>query len=314
VIVVSKLKAAGALWFCFWATGCLDFRPHADPGRAAATNDGSAMDLPWPAEEAATAGPADGAAVASDLGPDSAPRNDDAAIAPTDRPASQAPDGTTGADVAVADTAPPLDAMTTQPPASGVVSLVVGNTAALSAGDATIRTILAIGFVVRLVDDNAAAVTSGADVVVLSGSCSSATIGTKYRDVPLPVVTMDAATFDAMGMTGTSDSDFGETQSSSVSIVMAGHPLAASLSGTVSVVSASASLGWGRPGPGAARVATVAGMADQVAIFAYPTGAMMVGGTAPAPRVGFFASDAATARLSDDGVKLLRAAIDWASP
>jgi len=45
---------------------------------------------------------------------------------------------------------------------------------------------------------------------------------------------------------------------------------------------------YGFPGPAAKVIATVFGQPKQAAIFAYTTGAMMVGLAAPAKRVGFF--------------------------
>ena len=72
-------------------------------------------------------------------------------------------------------------------------------------------------------------------------------------------------------------------------------------------------LSWGVPGLGAISVATAPQQPAQMAIFAYPKGAMMVGMTAPDKRIGFFAIDnPGTANLTPEGLKLLDAAIDWA--
>jgi hypothetical protein len=62
----------------------------------------------------------------------------------------------------------------------------------------------------------------------------------------------------------------------------------------------------------AVRVATVPGQMNQAAIFAYPQGAMMVATTAPAKRVGWFASDSMAGMLTPDGLRLFDAAVAWA--
>jgi hypothetical protein len=68
---------------------------------------------------------------------------------------------------------------------------------------------------------------------------------------------------------------------------------------------------FGIPAAAAIKVASIVGNADQSPLFAYPAGAMMVGLTAPAKRIGFFVHNGAPA-LTDAGNKLLLAAIDWA--
>jgi hypothetical protein len=57
--------------------------------------------------------------------------------------------------------------------------------------------------------------------------------------------------------------------------------------------------------------ATLVGTPGQATVFAYPTGTMMVGRTAPAKRLSFFAHNNAAANLTADGLKLLDAAVDW---
>jgi hypothetical protein len=191
--------------------------------------------------------------------------------------------------------------------------MVVGDPADLSMGDTRIRGLLTgRSFQVRVVDDSAMADVTGVGLVVIAGSCASATVGNKYRDVPVPVLSMELAAFDDMGWTGTTMNDFGETMSGMLTIVMPNHPMAAGLTGTIGVVSMPANFGWGRPSPGAQTVATLQGMADRATIFGYPRGAMTVSGQAAARRVGFFASDASAPNLGPNGVALFNAAVDWA--
>jgi hypothetical protein len=151
-------------------------------------------------------------------------------------------------------------------------------------------------------------------LVVVSNSASSAKILARFRDVRVPVLSMEAYIFDDMRMTGTmADTDFGDDTSTQIVITNAGHALAAGLANMVTVTTAAHSFTWGLPAPAAVRVATLPAMANKVAIFAYDAGAMMVGQAAPAKRVGLFAGESVAGALNADGEKLLDAAIDWAA-
>ena len=129
----------------------------------------------------------------------------------------------------------------------------------------------------------------------------------------MPVISLEYSLFDNLAMTGgTENTDYGGNGGTQVEIVDATHPLAASLTGVVSVVTETANMAWGNPAATAVRIATFVGNPNRVAIFAFTKGAEMLAVLAPAKRVGFFAVETAAARLSDDGIKLLAAAIDWA--
>jgi hypothetical protein len=131
--------------------------------------------------------------------------------------------------------------------------------------------------------------------------------------VAIPVICLEPFLYDEMAMTGSNPTDQGfapaQTQ---IGIVAPGHALAAGLTGTVTVLSQAHSIGFGGPSPVAMRVATVVGQPGQFAAFAYTAGAMMVGRTAPARRVGWFALHTAFASLNGEGVRMFDAAIDWA--
>jgi hypothetical protein len=197
------------------------------------------------------------------------------------------------------------------PPARNAL-FVVGNTT-LNAGDTQLRAaLMAKGLTVRLLDDAAAPDTANTQLVVLSASCMAAMLANKYRMVALPVLNLESAVYDDMGMTGTTANDFDEAMGTQVVIVLPAHPLAAGLAmGNVTVVTASSGISWGVPGAAAEKVATIPGQATHFAVFAYPKDAAMVGLQAPGKRVGLFPSDTASQRLSPDGLKLLNAAIDW---
>ena len=203
------------------------------------------------------------------------------------------------------------------PPAPRVAQLIVGSPTTPFPGDIALRTLLAVhlpGFEVRLRDDVAPIDLKDVELIVIAGSVSSDTVGSKFRDVPVPVLCLEYTLFDNLGMTAAVDQtdlggDSGGTQ---VDILDPTHPLAAGLSGLVTVVSARSNLAWGRPAAAAARVASIPGLPNRSTIFAYTTGAAMTTLAAPARRLGLFALETAAARLSDGGIQLLRAAVDWA--
>jgi hypothetical protein len=180
-----------------------------------------------------------------------------------------------------------------------------------SAADMQLRTsMMGRGLTPKIVDDNAAADVAGAALVIIAASSDSMAVANKYRDVAVPVMVIEPALFDNMGMTN--GDDYGEDNGTQVTIAMAGHPMAAGLTGNVAVLTMTATLTWGAPAASAQRVASFSGMAGRATIFGYNKGAAMVMGMAPARRVGFFAGEPAASRLTDNGKKLLDAAIDWA--
>lgn len=195
--------------------------------------------------------------------------------------------------------------------------LVVGNTT-LSAGDAALRTRLEnLGYAVTTRDDNgASAAAAGKSVIVISESVETATgIGEVFANVAVPLVTSESGIYNALKLTGpTLDTDYGTVAGQTqVTIVDPSHPLAAGLSGTVTVGSAAQPLDWGVPSASAKRVATIAGQAGRAAIFGYDSGAGMVGMNAPARRVAWFAEDAGAAVLTAAGGALFDAAVTWAA-
>jgi hypothetical protein len=148
----------------------------------------------------------------------------------------------------------------------------------------------------------------------------------KFRDVRVPAIVMKDGVIEVMGMGTGSNGGFstpvGQTQ---IAIVAPGDPLAAGLMGNVTVytkmggaacppcylkvLQTSDRLIYAFPSAQAKTIATIVGNPKESAIFAYPAGAMMVGLTAPAKRMGFFIHR--DTDYSPDGVKLFDAAIDY---
>jgi hypothetical protein len=215
----------------------------------------------------------------------------------------------------VADLPPegPAPDLAPEVPAVRTVLLVVGDD--VTTAEARLRTsLMGRGFMVKVVQDEAAADVTGVHLVIIAETCASATLTTKYRDVAVPVINLEPAVMDDMRLTGlVSGTDYEQTEGTQINIVTPLHPMAAGTSGTVTPVTGTGSfLVWGIPSDAAEKVATLPGTPARYTIFGYPAGAMMVGQAAPARRVGFFAGNTALERLNDNGVKLMNAAIDWA--
>ncbi|HEX3187644.1 MAG TPA: Ig-like domain-containing protein, partial [Pyrinomonadaceae bacterium] len=159
----------------------------------------------------------------------------------------------------------------------------------------------------------AAAVTADADgkaLVVISSTVTPSQVGTKFRTIAVPVLTWESGIYNNMGMTGSGNSDFGtKNNQSQVSITNPTHVLAAGFTGNTSVAT-SGTFNWGKPNGNAISIGTVVNDTAKTLIFAYPTGTLMPGLTAPARRVGLFMHDNTT--LNANGIALLDAAIKWA--
>jgi hypothetical protein len=157
---------------------------------------------------------------------------------------------------------------------------------------------------------------NGRSLVVVSSTVTSGDVGTKFRDVAVPVVNWEQAVQDDFLMTLNTDTvtrgtATGQTQ---LDIVNAAHPMAAGLSGTVTIATAPTDISWGQPADTAVKIATIAGDATKVALYGYDTGAKLIDGTtsAPARRVHAFMTDNAYNNLNADGRKLVTAAVAWA--
>jgi hypothetical protein len=206
----------------------------------------------------------------------------------------------------------------TNPPPPGcnkTVLFVVGSTT-LNAGDAAVKARLeSSGFTVTVKDGVAAtaADATGKGIVIISSTVNSTDVNTKFRDVKVPVVTWEAWIYDDMKMTGTANTDYGShANETRVQIAKATHPIAAGLSGTVTVNNSPKEMSFGKPSTNADVIAHVPGDPVWALVFAYETGTAMVGLKAPARRVGFFARDESGSCFTTEGWKIFDAAVNWA--
>ncbi len=216
---------------------------------------------------------------------------------------------------AITDIRPQLLIWTTQPRNA---LLVVGSNN-LNAGDNAAKTRLQnLGFTVTVKVANNGLVTADADgktVVVISSTVTANNVLNKFRYVAVPVVVWEFDVFDDMGMTGTAAGDFGTTTQTQTALQMINstHPLAAGLSGQPAFVTTGTSFSWGNPNANAAKIATIVGDANKIAIFGYDNGVMMPGLNAPSRRIGLFMTDLTANNFNTDGGSLFDAAIKWAT-
>jgi hypothetical protein len=184
---------------------------------------------------------------------------------------------------------------------------------ALKPGDTKLRMRLeGRGFTVKIGDDDDpdASKATGVDLIVITDS-NGPKVAAKYTNLAIPVICLDNTLMDDLKMTTATNE--GTTSATQVAITNTASPLAAGLTGSVTVAAAATAMTWGNPPAGAQKIATVQGQANQIAIFGYPAGAMMSGLVAPAKRVGLFISEPMAAAMNDDGWKLFDAAVDWAT-
>ncbi len=193
---------------------------------------------------------------------------------------------------------------------------MIGSFDSPSAGDQQIeRRLRDRGFVItRFADTTTSAAANGVSAVIISSSSRGTLLAGTFRDVAVPVISMKVSVFDDMGLTGPERSvDFDEEDGAEIMIHDERHPLGAGLKGTVIATTGSVSMAWGHPAPMAMRIAGLSRNPAKFVVFAYEKGTAMVGRTAPAKRVGFFATDGAAARFTPDGLRLFDASIDWAT-
>lgn len=174
-----------------------------------------------------------------------------------------------------------------------------------------------LGFQVRQADEAASPDTlKGIDLIIVSESVDAINIGTKYKDVAIPLITFENDILGELDMTGYKNGkDYGtDDDQRFLWLVNAPHPLAAGLSAGFQNVLTDEhyKMNWGRPCLGAITIATLRGEPDKAAIFAYEKGATMNGEfLAPARRLSFFLWQDTFEAMRPEGLALFRAAVLW---
>jgi hypothetical protein len=176
---------------------------------------------------------------------------------------------------------------------------------------------------------------TGYDVLYISSTMASSDTRDKYESSTIGIVCSENALIHDNNIGNFMLSDAGGNQDNitdrqTINILDPSHPLAAGLSGEVTVYDSAFSNWWqfgtGALGTGVDLVADmVLPVSDpppgaQHAIFAADVGAALLGddtpgrpATAAGRRVFFFMSDFGSADLTEDGKKLFNAAIEWAA-
>src|SRR6185436_4801448 len=151
--------------------------------------------------------------------------------------------------------------------------LVVENASTLRASDEKLRARLAsLGFAVDVgkAPSVVTADANGRGLVVISESVDPADVGTKFTNAAVPMVVCEPVQFRDLKMTGgVWGTDKGAATNQTKLQIPAGHPLAAGLSGQVTVVTAAAKFIWGNPASAARKVAAIVGSTTKRGIFAY---------------------------------------------
>lgn len=172
------------------------------------------------------------------------------------------------------------------------------------------------GYQVELLDQSVSPNSlTNTDLVIISSTVASKNLQSGWRQLPLPLMTWENDYLDDLAMTGKRiDTDFGEVEKERyLWLVNAPHALSAQLpAGTLNVYKAQAPMSWGKPGLGATTIATIYGQPEKVAIWDYEKGATMdYESLAPAKRLMFFLNNETFTNLSEDGLKLFDAEIQW---
>jgi hypothetical protein len=184
------------------------------------------------------------------------------------------------------------------------------------------RRLETLGFVVDVIDEREvrAEHLQNRALIVISPTVSAA-MHARAQDLSLynvhvPILCSRPTLYQDLGMTapGKSNAEFSNMKKY-VTIVDHGHPIAAGLEGDVEVLEANMSIGWGVPGPGAARVAVMRDRPEHAAVFAYDRDAPMLppATRAAARRVGFFLHPTAVRYSNDTAWQLFDAAVKWAT-
>ena len=199
--------------------------------------------------------------------------------------------------------------------ADATVLVVVGNPAALTAGDrAVVDRFSGLGLTPSLADDRlVTAADAAAHTMVYVAQSSTPTLAAVrgIGSAPVPLWVADTHLFDDYGLTGPDPgTDYANRPATAITIVNAAHPMAAGHSGTVTLQAAGDKLSWGLPVASATTVATVG--SNRAAAFAVEAGdALYSGAAAPACRLTFPVSDVGVRTFTPAAWDMFDATATW---
>ncbi len=198
------------------------------------------------------------------------------------------------------------------------LTLLAASAASMGADAALAQRLARLGFEVTVADPRtvSSAQLKNSAVVVISESCLSEDVIPLVGSLTRPLVVMEPAVFDELGMTGPRWAvDQGDVPSATSLTILAGQTLTEGASaGLLTVTTSPNKFVWGAPGSSAIVAARAPGTpANAAAIFGYEAGAPMVSGAAPARRVGFFAGRSTPGAFNESGWNLFDAVVRWVS-
>ncbi len=192
-------------------------------------------------------------------------------------------------------------------------AMLMAGTTTLGTADAAIKTQLEnLGYTVTVKSQSAKLADAAAkDLVVISNSVTSTSVGTGWAGATMSVLVLDDGMFSRMNMTSAAGATL--ASQNSVNVVNNDHPLAAGLNtGTQAVYSSADSANYGVPATSAMTVAWLSN--NSASIFGYSKGDQMAGtAVAPARRVGFYMGGNGASKLTAAGKRLFGAAVNWAT-
>lgn len=150
------------------------------------------------------------------------------------------------------------------------------------------------------------------DLVVISASIGSSDLNPDLLNAEIPMVVWEPYLFDDFGMTGNNlDSDYGYLTIANAEMAAVANPLTLGIpAGTVGIFTQAAQAAWGAP-----VAAAIVGATDgsgKALVFGYDQGSAMIGGNAPARRVGVPLGEFSFGELTPSGLAIFNNAIDWA--
>jgi hypothetical protein len=191
------------------------------------------------------------------------------------------------------------------------IGLVVGNSGAPTAGDASVRSRLeTVGYTVTYVDDSAAA-PAGFDGFVVAASCTAATVAAKYDAVAEPVVTLLFDVWDDNRLA----TNVGASTAANATYDLEAHEITAGFADPLTVLTGALAqrgvLASALPA-GATVFARPGADATRAAGWLVDAGGTLTSGVAPARRVALFLPDTWPTTLTTDGQILVERVFEWA--
>lgn len=161
----------------------------------------------------------------------------------------------------------------------------------------------------------------GRDIIVISSTINSGDMLVngvhKFRDLAVPIMNWESASYDDLAITGTASSEFGTVNNmTAVNVVKPGHPLAGGLpAGTNTVFTSPQTMTWGKPLANSIVIARQVDDPTHAVIFGNEQGDDLFGGIKAAERrLGFFLQDNGGTAPAPAAVALFDAAIAWLNP